>query len=273
MRTRPLKPSFCTNEDIAQVGPWARLLLQGLWMMADRNGRLLYRPKKIKAQVFPHDDAATVDVESNLSALAGQKLIIIYERDGIKAISIPHFTKHARPHPKEAIEDIPEPEKGAAEPEKGAAKSREISGPVLPNSPPSLTGKGRGESSEEESSASETIVDVADPPSDPEADSASLAKLYVAKVTSHWGPRGHGSFRHLLTNTNHTKAQIEAAILNFGVFCDQKRFKPDKRPKAENFITSGDWLGFISGVPPSGETAEERAARTAEFIARRDAGV
>lgn len=118
MRTRPLKPSFCKNEVIAEVDPWCRLVLQVLWMMADRNGRLEHRWKKIKAEGFPHDDAATVNVPGRLDELAKHGLIRVYEVRGNRYIEIPNFTKHARPHRDEQVDETipPPPEKIPAHP-------------------------------------------------------------------------------------------------------------------------------------------------------------
>ena len=38
MRARNLKPGFFKNETLAEIEPLGRLLFQGLWCMADREG-------------------------------------------------------------------------------------------------------------------------------------------------------------------------------------------------------------------------------------------
>lgn len=117
MRTRPLKPSFFTNEDIASLPLAARILLQGLWAIADCRGLLFNRPMKIKAKIFPYDDSIAVNVEANLSLIASKKLAFFYEVEGKKCIQIPNFAKHARPHPNEKPDcDIPNPPWGLQEP-------------------------------------------------------------------------------------------------------------------------------------------------------------
>ncbi|MCX8018393.1 MAG: hypothetical protein N2690_10910, partial [Rhodocyclaceae bacterium] len=60
MRARNIKPGFYKNEDLAECSVWARLIFPGLWMMADRDGRLEDRPKRIKAELLPFD---AVDVD------------------------------------------------------------------------------------------------------------------------------------------------------------------------------------------------------------------
>jgi len=47
-RTRSIKPSFFKNEFLAECEPMARLLFVGLWTLADRDGRLELRPRRIE---------------------------------------------------------------------------------------------------------------------------------------------------------------------------------------------------------------------------------
>ena len=77
----------------------ARLLFIGLWTLADRDGRLEYRPKRIKMQLFPADD---LDIARALAELHDIKLIEIYSVSDQKLIQITNFKKHQNPHPNEA---------------------------------------------------------------------------------------------------------------------------------------------------------------------------
>lgn len=104
-RTRALKPSFFTNEDLSDCEPLARLLFAGLWCYADREGYLEERPKKLKIEILPWDNC---DVESLLSQLEQHNFIIRYTAEGMKCIFIPTFAKHQRPHPSEPRSDIPD---------------------------------------------------------------------------------------------------------------------------------------------------------------------
>ena len=56
---------FFTNDELAECTPIARLLFAGLWTIADKEGRLDDRPKKIKALVLPFDN---VDCDDCLKA-------------------------------------------------------------------------------------------------------------------------------------------------------------------------------------------------------------
>lgn len=107
-RTRSLKPGFFKNEDLAALGPFAMLLYAGLWTIADREGRLEYRPKRIKAEIFPY---SRVSVESLLEELAREKFIVLYDVGNERFISIPTWRKHQTPHVKEGASTIPAPDK------------------------------------------------------------------------------------------------------------------------------------------------------------------
>lgn len=104
MRARNLKPGFFSNEQLAECEPLARILFQGLWCMADREGRLEDRPKRIKAQVLPYDNC---DVEAMLSKLQEVGLIVRYEADGLRVIHVINFAKHQHPHIKEVASKLP----------------------------------------------------------------------------------------------------------------------------------------------------------------------
>ena len=91
MRARNIKPGFYKNDQLAECSLAARLLFPGLWMMADREGRLEYRPKRIKAEVFPYDD---VDVSALVGELAREGLVVEYEVGGTAYLWITGFKKH-----------------------------------------------------------------------------------------------------------------------------------------------------------------------------------
>ena len=62
-RTRNIKPGFFRNEDLAELGAYAMLLYAGLWTIADREGRLEDRPKRIKVDVLPYFDQPVDEFE------------------------------------------------------------------------------------------------------------------------------------------------------------------------------------------------------------------
>lgn len=105
MRSRNIKPGFYKDEDLVECSIAARLLAPGLWMMADRAGRLEDRPKKIKMEIFPAD---MIDVEPLLQELHDRKHIIRYTVDGERYIFIPGFIEHQAPHHTEKQSFIPQ---------------------------------------------------------------------------------------------------------------------------------------------------------------------
>jgi len=103
-RARNIKPGFFTNEDLVELDFATRLLFAGLWTVADREGRLQDRPKKIKIDVFPADN---LDIDAMLQQLHDTKFIQRYEVDGAKFIQITSWDKHQNPHHTEKASEIP----------------------------------------------------------------------------------------------------------------------------------------------------------------------
>ena len=109
-RIRYLKPDFFKDEDLAEHPYWVRLLFAGLWNIADKEGRLEDRIKRIKIDIFPYDK---VDIEKGLKVLAERKnygtkpFIIRYEVDGARYIQITNWHRHQKPHHTERESEIP----------------------------------------------------------------------------------------------------------------------------------------------------------------------
>lgn len=107
-RARNIKPGFFKNEELAECSSWARLCFAGLWTLADREGRLEDRPKRIKGELFAFD---SVEVEPLLVELAKFGFIFRYvASDGKRLIQILKFRKHQNPHHKEAKSSFPSPQ-------------------------------------------------------------------------------------------------------------------------------------------------------------------
>lgn len=104
MRARDIKPGFYKSDQLAECSMAARLLFPGLWMLADREGRLENRPRKIKAEIFPFDD---VDVAPLLVELENAGLIRTYEVNGTALVWIPQFKRHQSPHKNEKSSELP----------------------------------------------------------------------------------------------------------------------------------------------------------------------
>ena len=107
MRARNLKPSIFKNELLAVADPLFTLVFEGLWCLADREGRLEDRPAKIHFDVNP---GRSFDGTGRaLDWLAENGFILRYEVAGRRLIQVVNFTKHQNPHCKEAESTIPAP--------------------------------------------------------------------------------------------------------------------------------------------------------------------
>lgn len=105
-RSRNIKPGFFKNEVLAEMPMEARMLFIGLWTLADREGRLEDRPKRIKMELFAYD---SFDVDPMLMRLQTDGFVTRYEVDGVRFIQIENFVKHQDPHYKEKASEIPGP--------------------------------------------------------------------------------------------------------------------------------------------------------------------
>lgn len=103
-RARNIKPGFFTNDELVELPFEVRLLFIGLWTIADRDGRLSDRPKKIRMEIFPADN---VDCDAALEMLGQKGFICRYLVNGERFIQVENWHKHQSPHIKEAQSTIP----------------------------------------------------------------------------------------------------------------------------------------------------------------------
>ncbi len=109
-RTRSIKPGFFDNEILGDLQPLTRLLFIGLWTIADREGRLEDKPRRIKKILLGYDDVDASEVDKMLQDLHDTEFISRYQVDEIPYILINNFTKHQNPHIREKDSEIPPPE-------------------------------------------------------------------------------------------------------------------------------------------------------------------
>lgn len=106
-RARNIKPGFFKNEVLAEMPALTRLLFIALWTYADREGRFEYRPRRIKADLFPYE---SIDVEDGIGELADAGFLVVYEADGTEYVQVRNWSKHQNPHHKEVGSVIPAPD-------------------------------------------------------------------------------------------------------------------------------------------------------------------
>lgn len=132
-----MKPKFYESDVVASVGFMERLMLKGLSLMADREGRLEDRPMYIKGQLFRYDDLTAEQIENGLVSLARVGLIQRYEAKGEKYIQVVGFKDDESPHVKEGASTIPAPDSHQTR-----TRKARCSHPLIPDSPSPIPDSG-----------------------------------------------------------------------------------------------------------------------------------
>jgi hypothetical protein len=107
-RIRTIKPEFFLDDELADLSPLTRLLFIGLWTLADCEGRMEDRPKRIRAQILPFDDG---DTDSQLQDLHQHGFIHRYIVEDKRYLLVTSFKKHQLLQSKESERGslLPEP--------------------------------------------------------------------------------------------------------------------------------------------------------------------
>lgn len=129
MRRRQIDPDFFSSDQVIACSPFARLLFIGLWCIADREGRLLDEPARIKRQVLPDDH---VDGDALLGELASAGLIDRYVVDETALICCPGF-KRQPIHPHEAASKLPPPPRKRDMSRQGSPKEGNVTRLIKPS--------------------------------------------------------------------------------------------------------------------------------------------
>lgn len=109
-RIRTVKPDICRHDALydaeVESGLPLRFAFVGMLMVADREGRFVWKPRQIKTVVLPFDQ---LDFENVLDALAAHGFIVKYEVAGAFYGVIPTFLKHQHVNHREAKSELPPP--------------------------------------------------------------------------------------------------------------------------------------------------------------------
>lgn len=103
-RIRYVKPDFFKDEDLVALSPYHRLCYEGLWTQADRSGRMRYRPKRLKLEIFPYED---LNFEGLIADLETAKFVRCYVVGGVKYLDVPSLPKHQRFRCDEPVSVLP----------------------------------------------------------------------------------------------------------------------------------------------------------------------
>ena len=105
-RSRNIKPALFKNELLGEGDPLLTILFAGLWCLADRDGKLEDRPKRIKAEIFAYRELP--DFNGYLTELKRLGFIDRYVVDGAAIIKVLEFGKHQSPHKTEKKSELPD---------------------------------------------------------------------------------------------------------------------------------------------------------------------
>ena len=97
-RARNIKPAFFTNDDLADIEPLGRLFFIGLWTIADYQGNVEWRERRLKAQILPYDNCDLKEIAINLDKSG---FIRFYSDGDNVLLNITNFNKHQNPHKNE----------------------------------------------------------------------------------------------------------------------------------------------------------------------------
>jgi len=100
--------SMWSNENFAEMPMGARLLLIGIINHADDQGRMKANPSYLRAQIFPYDDIAAVQIQEWLELIQVNDTLILYLNDGkqflqlnnwwrYQSLQYAHPSQHPRP--------------------------------------------------------------------------------------------------------------------------------------------------------------------------------
>lgn len=106
-RARNIKPSLFKNEILGVADPLYTILFEGLWVLADKEGRLEDRPLRIKAEILPYREG--INIVALLDWLEQNGFIKRYCARGIRCIVVLNFAKHQNPHKNETESELPAP--------------------------------------------------------------------------------------------------------------------------------------------------------------------
>lgn len=136
MRARNIKPGLYKNEDLAALPIEARWLFSGLWLLADCRGRVEDRPRRIKTEIFPYDEAVSAaKVHTLLQQLHDGGFIQRYGVGQYQYIQVTNFEKHQNPHKQER-------EKGSQIPDPPRVDAVPVYNGTKPEVPQTKTGSG-----------------------------------------------------------------------------------------------------------------------------------
>lgn len=158
-RIRTIKPEFFTSEDIVSLSPLARLLYVATWCEADKEGRMVWKPRTFKLRYFPGDSC---DIDELCAELVAGCLIVLYG-DGLAYI--PKFKSHQHLNPRESASSLPEPSQKLTRAPRVLTRAPRVDDASIQELTDREEGKGREGKGKERNNPPTTRERVVSPPS------------------------------------------------------------------------------------------------------------
>lgn len=99
-RERTLSPEFFTNHKLASCPPLTRLMLQGIWTLADFDGCFEWDPEALAMKVLPRDK---FNAQEALDRLERDGFVKSFDADGRRLGYVTKWHDHQDPHPLERV--------------------------------------------------------------------------------------------------------------------------------------------------------------------------
>lgn len=202
MRIRTIKPSFWSNDQIAELHPLTRLLFIGLWSLADVRGRLEDRPRRIKASLLPYDNH---DVDAALDDLDRGGFVLRYRTEVGDVLQVLNFEKHQRISGKEAETESDFPMFDPSRHTKRTGKKQGSNG----EEPGSPEGKGREGNKEGKGMDTPGLPLGIETPTSVEAPKRSDRYAEARVLLRHLNEAAGRSYRETETNLGFIRARLE----------------------------------------------------------------
>lgn len=262
-RARNIKPGFFKNEQLVELLYEYRLLFAGLWTLADREGYLEDRPKRIKMEIFPGDD---VNVEKGLDALAKQGLILRYTSGEERYIHICKFLEHQHPHHKEPPSTIPKPGASPGFDGDGTAVKPETERQCMDEKPGANPGRASVQPGSDPADSLNLIPDSVQNTSSARADMPpgfmrfwaawpkSARKVAKAACAKRWRSRG-------------LEASADAIVENVRAMCASRQWRDGFEPAPMTYLSQERWQDGDESAAPDWWVAQGYGS---EDLAKRD---
>jgi hypothetical protein len=213
-RIRSVKPEFFKHHDLFLAEKESKMPLrlgfQGLWVVADKEGRFRWQPHQLKLDILPYDE---LDFEKVLNELQKRKFIGKYKAsDGKHYGIIPSFKEHQRITGSEATAEskIPCPTDGYM---------KEIFGVYIGNiqETPRTTGEGRGEGKGREKEEEKERGTDDSPPDE-----------FLCFDIEKFLKENRGQFEVVCMNAHKDESEVLRVLKKYHLHCQEKEIYPKK---------------------------------------------